>query len=265
MKTNNSYRALSIQLQEVTKVIFAMLVIMSLSLGMAIFTVITYHSKITHLNQMIQTLEESMLTKEDIDDAIKSNINLFSQKEVQPRVNETIVIIEDQESIVETVAPIVDVEETNVLSTDAVNIEALTKTINEIAPELVGIEDAVLKNYELYAIDPAFQLAVFCLESGYGTSSLSQNKNNICGFNAYPTETASAYQNATYFETKSDCVTAFGNTINSGYISNNLVTVSAISQKYCPPNSSEWSANVLSLKDKINMVYNNYNTENWES
>ena len=51
-------------------------------------------------------------------------------------------------------------------------------------------------NYETYGIKPSYQLAVFCLESGYGESNLASKKNNISSERAYAHNGKTAFQNA---------------------------------------------------------------------
>ena len=99
-------------------------------------------------------------------------------------------------------------------------------------------------------------MAVFCVESAYGKSDLAKYKNNLCGFNAYPTETQTVYEHATTFNSKEACTLAFGDLIYNHYISNGRDSISSISTKYCPPNASEWTSMVRSVQNKIESTYN---------
>ena len=147
---------------------------------------------------------------------------------------------------------------TNVIGSGYVDHDALYNTIETIAPELTSICDALISNYEQYGLKPSFQLAVFCLESGYGTSYLARNKNNICGLNAYATSTKSVYENASSFETKSDCVLKFGSIIYNSYVLCGLTSIESISTKYCPPNSRNWTNSVCAIQSEIESAYNSY-------
>lgn len=129
------------------------------------------------------------------------------------------------------------------------------EVITEISPNLSGIGKSIVDNYNEYGLKPSFQLAVFCLESGYGKSGLSQDKNNICGLNAYPTSTLTAYQNAFSYDTKGDCASHFADIIYKGYISNGRTTVDSVAKKYCPPNSINWTNSVMKLMGKIESAY----------
>ena len=129
------------------------------------------------------------------------------------------------------------------------------EVISEISPSLSGIGKSIVDNYNEYGLKPSFQLAVFCLESGYGKSGLSQDKNNICGLNAYPTSTLTAYQNAFSYDTKGECASHFADIIYKGYISSGRTTVDSVATKYCPPNSINWTNSVMKLMSKIETAY----------
>ncbi len=150
----------------------------------------------------------------------------------------------------------VEINSYNVLSNVDMDPYLFEQVVSEISPGLSGIGGAIINNYENYGLKPSFQLAVFCLESSYGKSGLAEGKNNIGGLNAYATSTATVYENAFSYETKSDCVDHFGNIMYDRYISDGLVTVSSIANRYCPPNSSHWSNNVMNLMIRIDSLYN---------
>lgn len=152
----------------------------------------------------------------------------------------------------------VNIQATDVIGYDYIDPDILYDVVADIAPELISICDALIYNYEQYGLKPSFQLAVFCLESGYGTSYLARNKNNICGLNAYATSSKSVYENATYFETKSDCVLKFGSIIYNNYVLCGRTSIERISTKYCPPNSQNWTNLVSSIQKNIERTYNSY-------
>lgn len=144
---------------------------------------------------------------------------------------------------------------TSVLSSEKIDYDLMKKTVSFIAPNLVSITEALLYNYESYGLKPSFQLAVFCTESGYGTSNLANVKNNICGFNAYATSTKTVFENATQFSTKSECVYKFGELINGAYVNEGRNSIERISTKYCPPNSQNWAKTVSTVQGKIESMY----------
>ena len=128
--------------------------------------------------------------------------------------------------------------ETEILGNEDITVEELRAAIEAKAPALVGIEDALLYNYETYGIKPSYQLAVFCQESAYGKSKLASVKNNISSERAYPYNGMSAYEHARSFDTKSDCVLSFGKLMAEKY---DLNTVSGVASKYCPGNAEHWT------------------------
>jgi flagellum-specific peptidoglycan hydrolase FlgJ len=145
---------------------------------------------------------------------------------------------------------------TGILTTEEINVDKFRQTVEIVAPELIGIEDAILQVYTETGINPYFQLAKFCLESGYGTSDLSIYKNNIAGWNAYPSNGLSSYENATYFNSKSECVITVGTSLYNNYINNGLTTVEGIASKYCPVNQYNWASLVNEIMYDIESVYN---------
>ena len=250
-------------LRRIGTLIIILFGVLFIAILLSVATSIMYFSKIQELEDTIITLQKNMITEEHVTNIVNDKIDhmAINVEDVEEPVSEEYTEAEELAVIEKQIINDVVVFEgavstTDVLSTDQFHKETFVNTLNQIAPELSGIEDAIFSNYEQYGLSPMFQLAVFCLESGYGTSSLSKNKNNLCGFKAYPTATKSSYENATTFETKSDCVLAFGDTIYNGYIVKGLITVQDISKIYCPPNSAHWNESVTSLKEKIHSTYN---------
>jgi flagellum-specific peptidoglycan hydrolase FlgJ len=157
-----------------------------------------------------------------------------------------------------TTSPTKKVKNTQITYNKKINDKAFKKTIKKIAPELSGIESSILKVYKETGIKPSFQLAKFCLESGYGKSNLSKYKNNIAGWNAYPTRTKTAYANALSFKSKNRCVEVVGKSLYKNYVKKDLTTIKSISKVYCPDNSTNWSNDVLYLMKQIDKIYYKY-------
>lgn len=155
-----------------------------------------------------------------------------------------------QEPVVEE-TPKVVFPETEILSNEEIEIENVRQAIQEISPALLGCEDAIMYNYETYGIKPSYQLAVFCLESGYGKSNLASKKNNISSERAYASNGKTAFQNAKSFETKSDCVLSFGKLMDKNY---NLNSLYSVANKYCPPNADKWVSSVKSLMNRFDAI-----------
>ena len=155
----------------------------------------------------------------------------------------------------EVITPISNQEQYGVLVTKEYDSEKFTRLVEQYAPDLLGIEDSILEIYHTTGISPTFQLAKFCYESGYGKSDLSRNKNNIAGWNAYPSGGLSAYEHATYFDSKGDCVLTVGNSLNTYYIQHGYITIEQISKKYCPVNSYNWANTVTGMMNRIDEIY----------
>ena len=105
-----------------------------------------------------------------------------------------------------------------------------------------GNEEALVKLEKDYGVNAMFAMAVSTLESGFGTSTRAQSRNNYYGL-----ETKkiwySLYDNTQYW----------GNVISKYYVDEGRLSVDRISTKYCPPHSSYWASY---NKDKMVDLYN---------
>ena len=265
MNTGRQYRNMSMAIERQNNVIFYLFMALCFSLALNI-TQFTYHSGYTYspahhsaINTIsgIETIKTPFERIADIkayigSDNIVNEENAVNENEI---VNEVIpapmdaVDIEPEPVVEETPKEVFP--ETQILSNEKVEKENLTKAIETIAPALLGCEDAILYNYETYGIKPSYQLAVFCLESGYGESNLASKKNNISSERAYAHNGKTAFQNAKSFETKSDCVLSFGKLMANNY---NLKSLESVANKYCPPNSDKWVTSVKSLMNRFDTI-----------
>lgn len=231
-------------------------------------------SEVTSLNITIGTVTVVEETKPVVEKPIiKAEKKQEAPVAVKPVAKKEVKVLEKEPKVVQQVEkPVVvaertstakvnvpakkTVKETEVLSNKPVDKARLRQTLQKVAPNLVGIEDAVIEVYHNTGIKPSFQIAKFCLESNYGKSNLAVKKNNIAGWNAYPSKGRSVFQNATTFATKADCVRTVGNSLHKNYISQGRTTVYSIATKYCPPNSNGWTSSVKALMTKVDNTYN---------
>ena len=95
-------------------------------------------------------------------------------------------------------------------------------------PGLAGIEERVLLCERIYGVNAYFILGVASQESGFGTSKLAVNKNNLFGIGAYD---ESAYQSGLSFSSKMDGVEYFCALI-SRYHEDGRKTPAAINTRY---------------------------------
>lgn len=279
MNTGRHHRSMSVTLERQSAIICYLFIALCISLSINV-TQLAYNSgntytPATHITQNtisgIETLKTPFERITEIKSS-RSNIaiapEVIIEEQVKEPVNETIPVPDgtvniEQQPVVEEVPPVVEPEpiveeqpkvvhpETQILSSEIVEREKLTQAIQEIAPALLGCEDAIIYNYETYGIKPSFQLAVFCLESGYGTSNLATNKNNISSERAYAAKGLTAYEHAKSFDTKSDCVLSFGKLMVKNY---NLNSLQSVASKYCPPNADRWVSSVSSLMKRFDAI-----------
>lgn len=112
--------------------------------------------------------------------------------------------------------------------------------------ELVGLGHAYAKSEALHDINAVYLMAITILESGYGTSRLAKDKNNISGFSAYD---KNPYEDAKYFETKDDCVLITAELLNVNYVNRGSMSIEDINKRYA--SDSEWSWKVNNIAEKI--------------
>ena len=211
-------------------------------------TTIEVNSRITDMSEMTteEYIEESV-----IESTTETTIIPETTTEEEYIEEESVPFEQEEETTIE----VYDYYYGDVIISEDIDIEYLQSTIDIIAPGLSGIEEAVLDIYNTTGLDPFFQIAIFCLESGYGTSDLAIYKNNIAGWNAYPTGNLSAYENATHFDSIADCASTVGYNLYTNYVQQGYTTIDSISMKYCPPNSVSWSSSVESIKNRLKDTY----------
>ena len=130
-------------------------------------------------------------------------------------------------------------------------------TLEIVAPNLVGIESDLVQIQNETGLKASVLLGIFGIESGYGVSELAQYKNNLAGWNAYPTSTLTVFENASYFETQNECVQTVGGVLNRYYINGcGATTLYEIASIYCPGNAGEWSLKVGQFMERIETAYN---------
>lgn len=109
---------------------------------------------------------------------------------------------------------------------------------------LEGIELAVKEVEDEYGINALYTISVAAHESGWGTSSLARNRNNLFGIAAYDSNTNSAK----YFDNKYDCVKYWGRMIKNNYFDQGLTTTQSINKVYA--SDQNWSRKVNSIMNE---------------
>lgn len=103
-----------------------------------------------------------------------------------------------------------------------------------------GNEQALIDLEKNYGVNAMFAMSVSTLESAYGKSSRAKNRNNYYGLEL------KKVWNGLYSNTQH-----WGNVIARYYVNEGRLSASAISTKYCPPNSSYWASFVNSNMKKL--------------
>ncbi|MCI9069951.1 MAG: glucosaminidase domain-containing protein [Clostridium sp.] len=111
---------------------------------------------------------------------------------------------------------------------------------------LEGLEGSFIKAEKEYGVNAIFLLAIVIEESGWGTSYLAKNNNNICGIKNG--------SNWRYFSNKEECIDYQANLLRNKYLTvggiyYNGVSVKDVNKLYCEGN--EWSNNIISIAKEI--------------
>lgn len=174
-------------------------------------------------------VEEQKKTQEKNTELEKENQELEKQVEMLSSIN------------------ITDITKPSNLTVEKLD-EIIERRLDEIGQDdsqLHNIADDLIKMEQETGVNALFCLSVGSLESGHGTSSAAQNKNNLFGL--------TGSSGLMTFSSVSECIEYWGNLINENYISSGRTTISSIQSKYCPP-SEEWTTKVQYFMD----LYSSY-------
>lgn len=112
---------------------------------------------------------------------------------------------------------------------------------------LEGLGDTFFQAQETYGVNADFLIALCVVESGWGTSSLSDSKNNLGGYGAYQSSPSSAIA----FDSKSDCIMEIARCISQEYLNSSGrfysggYTVNHVNTRYA--SDTNWSNKVISI------------------
>jgi hypothetical protein len=184
------------------------------------------------LNQHCGERKTSPIETEQISTASVTGVEPSVQIEPVSDEEPTIETVEPQPiEIVEPTLPISDII-TEKSGLTAEELEALVA-----GTELEGLGYPFYQMEQEYLVNAVFALSVAQLESGYGTSRMAREDNNIFGM------MGRVYQH------KEENVGAFGELIKYHYFGRGLTTLESINTVYCP-NSYEWAPQVRSLMNR---------------
>ncbi|MGL5715724.1 MAG: N-acetylmuramoyl-L-alanine amidase [Paraclostridium sp.] len=107
----------------------------------------------------------------------------------------------------------------NIQEKSNITSEQLEKSINEIRLDngFDGVWSSFLKAEKDYNINAIVLCAIACLESGYGTSKLATEKNNLFGLDA-PTELQGQANYGSGYKSKEDCINYCGHRLGKQYL-----------------------------------------------
>lgn len=107
------------------------------------------------------------------------------------------------------------------------------------------------KNCDEIGVNSLFMIALACHESNYGNSSLSKQKNNLFGFQAYD---ANPYYHAKSFRSKKECINYVCHFIKNQYLMKDGdffhgYTISSINVKYA--SDKNWANKIYQIMKNL--------------
>lgn len=124
-----------------------------------------------------------------------------------------------------------------VKSNSGLSVDQINQKLSSY-PGLAGLGYAIKDIENNYGVNAYFTMAVASHESGYGTSNLAINNNNLFGFK-------NGNKGWAYFNSKGEAIYRFGATISKGYFGIGLITPASINPKYCPNDGGAWASKVV--------------------
>lgn len=128
---------------------------------------------------------------------------------------------------------------------------------------LEGLGEVYKDAEEKYGINAIYLCAVSCLESGFGTSNIAQDKNNIFGWGAVDWD---PYNKAWSFESYADCIMTVASKMSKSYFSIDgeyftghcengdvVVTTIEVNENYCSQDT--WANKVATLMWQIGIDF----------
>jgi hypothetical protein len=107
---------------------------------------------------------------------------------------------------------------------------------------LEGLGAAYVRGEQSTGINALFILSINCLESGYGSSPLSERQNNIGGVKR--SDDSGKYRS---YESKSECVADIFRFISKKY---DLTSIKSVGKVYCQP-MGNWAIDIESIMKKF--------------
>lgn len=154
------------------------------------------------------------------------------------------------------------------------NIKAiqLEEAINKIKQDnkLKGLGAAFINAENKYNVNAIILASIACLESGYGTSKLAMEKNNLFGLDA-PLSATKTNNYGSGYKSKEDCIDYAGHRIGKQYLEldtnakwrycEGKKDIYAVGSKWCE--TGDWANKVISIANRIKNNINGGNCMNF--
>ena len=124
-------------------------------------------------------------------------------------------------------------------------IDLLKEELNR-KPPTIDEQNAFYHASQVYGVDYKLLLAISQLETGFFTSDVYNNYNNVGGIKA-----KNGHNEYQYFDTKVESIYEMARIIRYNYLDLGLDTPTKMAHKYCPPTPESWSRQVSNLMKEI--------------
>ena len=189
-----------------------------------------------YVNKMNEAMDELISINTEQADEIQSlKSSIDSLTETIYTLNETDQDIEEEvKEIEEEITPIVynttDIAHKSGYSEEQFQgiIDYAFSSMNKTPTSLTKIAKSLYEVEQLYDVNGLYLLGIASLESGWGTSKMATNNNNLYGLIGRK------------FNNVDECTLYMGMWIRNTYINNGFDTLSKIQVKHCPNGGSKW-------------------------
>lgn len=153
-----------------------------------------------------------------------------------------------------------------------INAIQLEEAINKIKQDnkLKGLGTAFIDAENKYNVNAIILASIACLESGYGTSKLAIEKNNLFGLDA-PLSASGTKNYGSGYESKEDCIDYAGHRIGKQYLELDAKAnwrycegkkdIYTVGSKWCE--TGDWANKVISIANRIKNNINGGNCMNF--
>jgi beta-N-acetylglucosaminidase len=216
----------------------------------------TVNAKVARNDYQTYTYEKKV--EKDVKEYIiknKKKLNRFTDKHISYSANR--IVRNDTQTIIKSKTIVASRSDDGIFNIYAMNLTSKSNvTVYELnqalkGTRLEGLGRSFILAEEKYGVNAVFLCSVAILESGWGSSKIARNKNNLFGFSAYDSNTSKAKR----FRSKSACVDYVARFLSNNYLTHggryyNGRTLNAVRKRYT--SSTKWDDHVANIMLLLN-------------